>query len=311
MKQMIQKALSFVLTLTIFITGGFMPPTQAQSGDGREAKQALEGYVSVVSTVYPPAGGVFSAMLKMLEFTGYFGKTADPVGEALKAINSRLDEHERQINQLSTNISELRKDVRGEQNWNRFTRLQDSRNELQTIAEELDTKPTERGAKIKLVGNARGVAARFLDREMWRWSDRSLKDQSWTNRFDRVETFKTGEMTEPDFKAMPTLEYYTTAIVVWAATMEHAAGGDAGAIQRQYGTDLQKHITFLTERPGWNERTGGEPETLPEEVKSRITGFYIPQQYPAANGICWHIASTSASNNSVNPSSRPTHSGST
>jgi hypothetical protein len=282
-----QKALGFVLTLTILITGGFLPPAQGQSGDGKQAKQVLDTYVSVVSKVYPPAGGVFGAMLQMLEFTGYFGKSADPVGEALKAINSRLDAQEQQINALSTGLQELRKDVRGESNWNRFNRLQDSSNELKTIAERLDLKPTEMDAKIQLAGDARGLAARFLDPEMWKWSDLSLKDQSWTNRLGEVENFKAGDMTEPDFKSMPTLEYYTTAIVVWAATIEYASGGDTRAIQRQYGADLQKHIAYLTQRPDWYDRNGAEPQTLPEQVKARITGSYVPGKYPDAAGVCY------------------------
>ncbi len=113
-------------------------------------------------------------MVKMLDFTGYLGKAADPVGEMLSKINSRLDEHEQQINKLSDDLSELRQTVRGEANWNRFTRLQDSRNALRTIAETLADKPTEKSAKTRLVGDARAVANRFLDPEMWQWSDKSL-----------------------------------------------------------------------------------------------------------------------------------------
>jgi hypothetical protein len=284
MKPQCRRIVSFILCFSVLLSGSV---GWGQSGDGKEAKQTLETYVTVVSKVHPAGGAVLGAMLKMLDFTGYFGKTADPVGEALKAINTRLDEHERQINQLKTDMAELRKEFRGEQNWDRFTRLRDSRGALRTIADRLEKRPTEVDTKIDIAGKAREVAEGFLDPEMWRWSDKSLKDQSWTNRFDRVESFKVGEMTDLDFKAMPTLEYYTTALVVWAAAMEYAAGGDPGAIKREYGDDLQKHITYLTQRPGWNDRTGDEPETLPEQVKARITGIYIPANYADGNGICY------------------------
>ncbi len=279
MKNQLRRVLAIALTCAVlpsFSVG-------QDQGNPKEAKEVLNTYVSVVSKIYPPAGGVFGAMLSALEFTGYFGNSPDPVAAALSAINTRLDEHQRQITKLSTELQDLRQGYFGERNWNRFSKLQASRNNLKTIAEKLADKPAD---KIGLAGDARTEAALFLDMEMWTWSDQSVKDQTWTNRQDRSRAFKAGEMTEPDFKAMPTLEYYTTALVVWMATIEHATGGNAAVVRDRYGVDLQAHIDFLSKRPGWKE-LGGEPLTLPEHVMDRVRGGYEPEKYPK-QGVC-HI----------------------
>jgi hypothetical protein len=285
MKRQSRRILAFGCTFVALISGSMW---RAQA-DGKEAKQYLDTYVSVVSKVYPPAGGVMGAMVKMLDMTGYFGKSPDPVGEALKAINSRLDDHERQINKLSTDLNELRQGYLGERNWSRFSDLQESRNNLQAIADSLAEKPTEKATKTLLVGQARAEAARFLDLEMWTWSDKSIadKDQSWTDRNDRRRTYKPGEMLEPDFKAMPTLEYYTTALVVWMATIEHASGGDTATIRSKYGAEMQKHIDWLSARPGWRDANGGDAQSLPEHIKVRVRGEYGLSKYPE-QGYCYY-----------------------
>lgn len=275
-----------VLCLALVCTMLPSDSVSQEQGNPKEAKEVLNTYVSVVSKIYPPAGGVFAAMLSALEFTGYFGNSVDPVAAAISAINSRLDEHGRQINKLSTELQDLRQGYLGERNWTRFSKLQASRNNLKTIAEKLADKPADNNAKIDLAGDGRTEAALFLDMEMWTWSDQSLKDQTWTNRQDRRRAFKAGEMTEPDFKAMPTLEYYTTALVVWMATIEHAAGGNAAVVRDRYGADLQAHIDFLSKRPGWKE-LGGEPQSLPEHIMDGVRGGYEPEKYPK-QGVC-HI----------------------
>jgi hypothetical protein len=54
-----------------------------------------------------------------------------------------------------------------------------------------------------------------------------------------------------------------------------------------YGTALQSHIDFLSIRPGWSELQGC-PETLPEQIKARIQGIYVPEKYPEKK-VC-HIS---------------------
>ena len=48
------------------------------------------------------------------------------------------------------------------------------------------------------------------------------------------------------------LEYYTLALVTWTTAAEFAGGGDTAWVRQTYGATLQKHISALSVRPGWN-----------------------------------------------------------
>lgn len=284
MKRLLRKTFCLLCIYTFLLPG-----THVRAQNGQQAKQYLETYVTVVSKVYPPAGGVFGAMLKMLDFTGYFGKSKDPVAEAFKIIDGRLAQHDAQIAKLQRDVQDLRQGQLGERNWNRFKDLEASRNKLRTVNEtlaDLRKENAEKSRKTELVGDARAEAARFLDVELWMWSDLSKQDQSWTNRLGRTASYRSGEMTAPDFKSMPTLEYYTSALVAWMATMEYASDGNAAEIRQRHGADIERHIAWLSKRPSWNDQTSQDPpQTLPEMIMDRVHGEWGLEKYPS-NGAC-------------------------
>ena len=61
------------------------------AGEGQKGKEIFDSYGSAVGTVNPAAGALFKGTGVFLDLDGYFGKAADPVGDAIKRINERLD----------------------------------------------------------------------------------------------------------------------------------------------------------------------------------------------------------------------------
>jgi Tachylectin len=249
-------------------------PVQTQ-GDPAKAKEVVDAYSTVAMKINPIAGALVKAFAELLNFSGYYGAAPDP----FKLVNQRLDALEHQITRIESEVSLLRGDHLRERNYQRLLRLKDSRAQLKTLTDALEQKPTDRAMKTLLVGQVHAEVEKFLDPELWIWSDLALRDHVWPSRTGEMKRITAHTMLEPDFKPLPTLEYYGTALVIWMMAIEHAADGDVELVKRTYAAKLQQHVTFLSVRPGWDQ-SPGEPQTLPEHIKYRIQGAYVPDQYP-------------------------------
>ena len=231
-------------------------PIDVRAQQAEQGKKVFDDYSTVIGAAYPVAGALFKATGEMLDLFGYFGKSADPVGEAIKRINERLDILEKRMNDLDNRLQRLENKQLLAENRDRIRFLKDRHQQLQDLADELRQKPTERGAKVTLANRAQRIAGRFLDdpeMDIWKWSDMREKDQV---------------MLPADFKPLPALEYYVVALVAWVAAIDNATDGDYEFVKREYGRELQKHIAFLTVRSGWND--ADDPATLPENIRARV-----------------------------------------
>lgn len=281
-----KKAVHAVGVLALTFTLCARPLGQAQAADaGEDAKNTeklVDAYVTVMTMAYPPAGAALKAAKGMMSALGWFD-SPDLVAAALKVINQRLSDLETRMDALEKQVEQIKNELFRTQNLARIRQLRNHRRALQGVLVRLQQKPTDKSTKVALANDAQVVAEEFLvDMDLWMWSDLSLKTHRWDN-----QTVREGQMIPPDFKPLPAMEYYTLALATWVATMEYAGEGNTAFVKSTYGGELQKHIDFLSVRPGWNKITG-TPETLPEHVKKRVNGMFVPSSYPEA-GAC-HIS---------------------
>jgi len=97
----------------------------------------------------------------------------------------------------------------------------------------------------------------------------------------------TSQMVPPDFKPLPTFEYYVSALVLWMNAIEYAYGDDTEFVKRTYGRELLKHAAFLSVRPTWRELGSKDtPETLPEQIMRRVNCYVEPVSKYPTNGVC-------------------------
>lgn len=247
-----------------------------------KGKEIFDSYSSAVGTVNPVAAALFKGTGEFLDICGYFGKAADPVGDAIKRITERLDAIELRMTALEAAVKRVQNDLFQTQNLARIRKLRDFKDRLLGILDRLQPAAKDRNEKIALARDAQRIAEKFLfdvDKDLWIWSDLVMKDHSWQNK-----AMVAGQLLEPDFKPWPTMEYYTLALVTWMTAAEYASEGDAAWVKQTFGDDIQKHIALLTVRPGWTAESG-PPETLPEEVRSRVKGWFVPDKYPD-NLVC-------------------------
>ena len=248
------------------------------ASDQARTEQVVDAYITVMTMAYPPAGAALAAAKGLMDMLGFFDKP-DLVGEAIQRINRRLDELEQRVNTLESRVQQLQNELLRTQNLERIRQLRAHRRALQGVMVRLQQRPTDRVTKVALAHDAQVVAEDFMV-DLWFWSDMALKDHRWGETSVRA-----GTMLPPDFKPMPALEYYTAALVTWMAAIEYASDGNREWVKQTYGSELQRHIHFLTVRPGWNELQS-PGETLPEQIRTRVSGQYIPQKYPE-NRVCY------------------------
>src|SRR5260370_14383630 len=91
----------------------------ARAQQREEGKKVFDTYATVGAMVYPWVGAMFKATGEMLDLFGYFGKDADPVGEAIKRINERLDILEKRVSDLETKIQAFENELFRTQNMTR------------------------------------------------------------------------------------------------------------------------------------------------------------------------------------------------
>ena len=210
-----------------------------EEGQREKGKQVFDTYATVVGMVYPAAGVMYKVAGEMLDMFGYFGTDPDVVGEALKRINERLDILDKRVSNLEAQVQQVQNELFRTQNRDRIRFLKDRHQELQHLVDELREKPTDQARKRTLANDAQRIAGRFLDdpdMDVWKWNDLRQRDQA---------------VLPADFKSLPALEYYVAALVTWMAAIENATDGDRAFANREYGRELQKHIAYLSVRPGW------------------------------------------------------------
>src|SRR5688572_8943099 len=261
---------NFRLQVTLVICASLillpcLRPVKAQQAE--QGRQVFDKYSTVIGAVYPVAGTVFKVTGEMLDLFGYFGKSADPVGDAIKLINARLDVLEKRMTAVENDLRQVSNRQLLAENKDRIRFLKDRRQELEDLTDELKLKPTEPMSKLSLANKARRIAGRFLDdpgMDIWTWSDVRDRDQ---------------KMLPAEFKPLPALEYYVMSLVTWIATIENASDGNHQVVKNQCGElvntecsrELKKHMAFLSVRPAWNDGDPRAPETLPENIRSRVS----------------------------------------
>lgn len=262
-----------------------LPNTSQQAGpdDPKKAKEVFGNYATVVNTVNPVAGALFKGAKEFLDLTGYFGTAKDPIADAIKRINERLDAIDAKLAALETAVQKVQNELFRTQNLARIRKLRDFQDRLHGITDRLQPALTNRVEKIALANDARRIAEKFLiDEDLWIWSDFVLESHTWQDK-----AMTAGSLLDPEFKPWPTMEYYTLALVTWMTAAEYAAEGDKSWVKQTYGAELTKHVDFLSVRPGWTP-LAGPGTSLPERVRERIKGWFVPDRYPE-NMVC-HFA---------------------
>jgi len=238
-------------------------------------KEVFDSYSSAVGTAYPVAGALFKGTGEFLDLVGYFGKAADPVAYAIKRINERLDAIEARMAAAEAAVERVQNDLFRTQNLARIRKLRDFKDRLLGILDRLQPAGQNKNEMFALARDAERIAEKFLiDQDLWIWSDLVAKSHSWEDTL-----MEAGTLLDPGFKPWPTLEYYTLALVTWVTAAEYASEGDTGWVKQTFGSEIQKHIAFLSVRPGWNP-ISDTPETLPEQVRSGVKGWFVPDKYP-------------------------------
>jgi hypothetical protein len=255
-------------------------PSSAQTTEAA-TKGLLDAYVGILREANPIVGAVAEGVVKVLDFAGFF-KEPDPHAAAMRAINARLDLLRTQIGQLEAHLNAIQNEQMRERNLQRLWRLRDIRNELKIVATAVAQKPTDPTMKGMLADRAKNELDKMLDIELWTWSDLAVKDHTWPPRSGN--TVRAGTMTAPDFKSLPTLDYYMTALAVWISAVQWASNGNPQWIVATQGAAIDPHLAFLTLRPGF-DRGEGQPTSLPEHVQRHITSRFEPDTWPR-NGVC-------------------------
>src|SRR5262245_969530 len=257
-----------------------IPSVKAQDDTTKQTEQLVDAYIGVMTMAYPPAGAALGVAKGLMGTLGFFDRP-DLVAEAIKLISERLVTLEKRVDDIEAQVTNLRSDIFRTQNLARIRELKNQQRELQSLVFKLSTRPTDRATKLSLVEDARLIANTFLeDKDLWLWSDLSVKDHTWHGRRIRA-----GEMVDADFKPLPALDYYVTALAIWIAAIEYAGDGDVQFVKSSYARALQKHIAYLSERPGWNELNDA-PETLPENIRKRVSCYMEPASDRPRNQTC-------------------------
>jgi hypothetical protein len=261
----------------------------AKGGMQNPTGEVMDVAIAAITVGYPPAG-IALGIVKGLITAGSGGP--DPVGEALKAINTRLSQMQNEFNQLQGTVRQIQNQQFKDENLSRSRWLTDLTDTIQRDSAVMATKPNDK-EMVGMLVEAQQMASKFItDTDLWQWSDLRVHSDP-TNSGALV-----ADGMQPDFKALPALEHYATALALWMAELQYASHGDPGYItrNRQLVRDLLTHAAFLSVRPGW-QRTSGVPAlTLPEQVMYRSqchvvlnSNQYVGAgQYPdPKTGLCY------------------------
>jgi hypothetical protein len=249
----------------------------AKWGKQPESGKVMDTAIAAISIGYPPAGIALGFAKGLI--TAVAGGS-DPVGDALKALDSRLGEVEKRVDDLQKEVAAIRDEQFRQADRARFRELLSRRDEVKRLTNRLRLRPTDAREKNIIAYDAQVLAARFLptydaDRDVWMWSDLNVYSDQRTGQL-------ASRLLPADFKTMPTFEYYVSALVLWMAAIEYEAGGNTSLVVNTYGKELLKHAAYLSVRPAWHELSD-TPQTLPEQVMSRVTCNVEPvSKYPTS-----------------------------
>jgi hypothetical protein len=251
----------------------------AKFGQNPDASVMVDTAIGVMSVGFPAAG---AALAVAWGFIKAMSAGPDPVFEALQALNARLDAHERFIVGLQNDLNAFRNQVFEKWDTDRLAALHRNLREVKSRTIELRMRPTDPVMKRRLVEDAKNLAAEFLPLqegvlpEVWKWSDIPIHIEK-----GRVTP---GNRLPPEFKVLPTFDYYVNALVLLMAAIEYESGGNAPYVRKVYAADLLGHARFLSVRPLWRELD--PPETLPEHVMARVSCYIQPVSLYARDRIC-------------------------
>lgn len=277
-----RKGLAFGTAASMFLTiGAWQVPAQKDfASDPKNGERLVGVTIGVLGMATGPGAPAALAAAKimkdMMSALGFF-KSSDPVAEAITSINQRLDAANVRMDMIENAIRALGNKVFENANLERIRELRAHRNEVERVVSDLKRKDPN---KDGLILRARQTADALLeDKDLWLYSDLTVKDQfvpvfnSTTGLNELKLSVKSGTMLEPEFKTIPTLEVYASAISAWVAAIEYA--GNPGQVNALYGQNIQRHIDNLSVRPNFDE-TSSRGLTLPEQLKQQIQGFYTP-----------------------------------
>lgn len=248
----------FICTCLILNCLPMRAQAQGSPVSGNKATgEVVDAYISVASMAFPEAAPFLMVGKKLLDLLDVFGKP-DATGEALKQINQRLDQIEKRITDVDNKLQALQNDFFKEKNYTRLQLLRTKREILQGLVVQLQEKPAQSDVKRSLVKGIQNLADDFLDPELWTWSDMRRSD---------------GQMLDPDFKPLPTLELYATTLITWMAAISYAGGDNVDYVKQVYAPALQKHIAYLN-------------QTLPENIRARVRARIDGMDTYPKNRLC-------------------------
>ena len=257
----------------------------AMQAKNPDSDKLVDTTVSVISVAYPPAGVVLGFAWGLVK-SGR--SSSDPVGDAIKLINTRLDVLDRRVNELDRQINAVQEFAFKQANINRMRELKDRRYNLQVLIGKMALRPTDQAKKDEIALEARLLVNRYLDtadeeRDLWTWNDR-LRVVSDPQNPGKL----TGKLLPPAFKPVPTLEFYVATLAFFITAIEYQANGNRQRVIDTYGKDLLRHASLLSVRPYWRELD--EPPTndhLPEWLMTGVTCEASPvSKYGDRDGKC-------------------------
>lgn len=270
----------------------YLSPEEAANAAYDFAKQAqnpdtdklVDTTIGVISTAYPPAGVALGFAWGLVK-TGR--ASADPVGDAIKLINTRLGQLTSRVDDLDHQINALQDFTFKQANINRMRELKDRRERLQILIGKLAMRPTEQSRKDDIALEAQALVNRYLDeadeeRDLWTWNDR-LHVYSDPQHPGKL----TGKLLPAAFKPVPTLEFYVATLAFFMTAIEYQSNGNRQKVIDTYGPDLMRHASLLSVRPYW--RKFDEPPTndhLPEWLMAGVTCEMGPVSKYSENGQC-------------------------
>lgn len=253
----------------------------AKFGKQPTTSYAVDTAIGVISVAYPPAGVALAAAWGIIQALG--SGSSDPVGDALRALSTRLDQLDQRVNALQAQIAQIQDGQLRLTNEVRMRELLNRRDEVKRLTFLLRQMPTDQKAKEQIVYDAQVLAARFLpdagpDAALWYWSDQKIT----INQNGQPQA---GEMLPADFKVLPTFDYYVGTLILLMNAIEYEVGSNTQLAVKKYGPALLRHAAFLSVRPPWRE-FGDTPGTLPEQVMARNTCYIQPSGKYPTNRTC-------------------------
>ena len=251
----------------------------AKFGNAPTTDYAVDTAIGVISVGYPPAG---AALAIAWGFIKGLGGGSDPVGDALRALSGRLDELNRQVNEIRAEMNRIQDGLLRLTNEVRMRELLFRKDRVEDLTFRLKQMPTDQKVKEEIVNEIKTLARRFLpdagpDASLYYWSDQKVYT-------DQSGQLKKDQMLPAEFKLLPTFDYYVATLVLLMNAIEYEVGNNGQLAVKKYGPELLRHAAFLSVRPPWREFA--DPGTLPEQVMYRNTCYIQPGDKYPINRTC-------------------------